>query len=179
MKRIAIILASALLLMFIAASAFLILLFHVPDPPQPKFGFAGNWRSTDVFGFKERPLPSAAEVWSDYTAWNSPPNFRGARLYLARLGKAERQSGFRSWISSGDTPLGAQRYTNVEFTYTDSTNGTYILTWSLRGEHNTKFLRFDDTERLYQLQPTGPVGIPPRLSIVGIEGIRPEHYAGP
>ena len=76
--------------------------------------------------------------------------------------------------------MGAQRYTHVEFTYSDPTNGTYIITWDLLGKHDTRFLRFDDTYRLYQLQPYGTPGdIPPRLAIVGIEGIRPEHYTGP
>jgi len=180
MKRVATIIASALTLFVIGGAILVWLLFRVPYPPQPKFGFTGNWRTTDVFGFAERPLPAAEAVWQDYEAWSAPTNFHGSRLYLARIGSAARQSGFRSWVSSGDTPMGAQRYTSVEFTYTDPTNGTYILTWTLRGEHNTGFLRFDDTFRHYQLQPYGTPGeSPPRLSIVGIEGIRPEYYAGP
>lgn len=72
--------------------------------------------------------------------------------------------------------MGAQRYTNVEFIYTDPTDGVYILSWHLRGIHDTSFLRFDDTYRWYQLQLNGNEGeYPPRLSIVGIEGIRPEY----
>ena len=180
MKRVVIIVASVLVLFVVAAATILWLVFRVPYPPQPKFGFSGNWRTTDVFGFKERMLPPAAEVWHDYNSWTAPTNFHGSRLYLARLGGASRQSAFRAWFSSGDTPAGAQRYTHVEFTYTDPTNGTYILDWDLRGEHDTGFLRFDDSFRMYQLQPYGTPGeLPPRLSIVGIEGTRPEHYAGP
>ncbi|HWQ92397.1 MAG TPA: hypothetical protein VN673_12045 [Clostridia bacterium] len=180
MNRVAIIVACALAPLVVAASILLWLGFHVPYPPQPKIGFTGNWRTTDVFGFKERPLPPASEVWQDYGSWTVPTNFHGSRLYLARLGGATRQSGFRPSFSSGDTPAGAQRYTHVEFTYTDPTNGTYILDWYLRGKHGTEFLRFNDTFRLYQLQPHGRPGeLPPRLSIVGIEGVRPEHYVSP
>jgi len=152
-------------------------LFHISEPDQPAFGFTGNWRSTSVFGFEERPLPPAVDVWRDYEAWQPATNQYSSRLYLARLGGATCQSNFQSWLSSGDTPVGAQRYTNVGFVYTDPTNGVYILSWNLRGNHDTSFLRFDATQRLYQLQPCGTLGqFPPRLSIVSIEGIRPEHY---
>ena len=75
--------------------------------------------------------------------------------------------------------MGAQRYTSVDFDYTDPTNGTYHLRWMLRGEHNPSFLRFDSQYRFYQLELSGQTNeIPPRLSIHGIEGIRPEHYVG-
>lgn len=152
-------------------------LFDSPGPDQPKFGFTGDWRSTSVFGFEERPLPPAGEVWTDYKAWPTGTIQHGSRLYLAHLGGSASQSGFRSWVSSGDTPLGAQQYTNVEFSYTDATNGTYILSWVLRGEHDTSFLQFSDSFRLFQLHPFGGLGeTPPRLSIIGIEGIKPEHY---
>lgn len=183
MKRVAIIIGSVLAVGVAALVGIVVLvasIIRVPYPPQPKFGFTGDWRSTDVFGFEERPLPPAARVWQDYDAWRPSTNEHSRRLYLARLGSVASQSGFRSWVSSGDTPMGAQRYTNVEFTYTDSTNATYIISWYLRGEHDTRFLRFDGTQRLYQLQPYGTPGEhPPRLSIVGIEGIRPEHYREP
>ena len=181
MKRLVLFLAGAVALFVIGAFTLLWLVFRVPYPPQPKFGFTGNWRVTDVFGFKERPLPPATNVWTDYTAWeDATTNQHGRRVYLARLGGATNQSGFRSSHSSGDTPMGAQRYTHAEFAYTDPTNGTYILSWMLRGEHDASFLRFDSTYRLYQLQPYGTPGeYPPRLSIMGIEGIRPEHYSGP
>jgi|GEM_PF-4953854 hypothetical protein len=184
MKHFALILATLfggiILIPAIAMALFFFFFLPVSTPPQPTFGFTGNWRTTGVFGFQEKPLPPAADVWKDYNAWTSQTNFHGSRLYLARLGGAGRQSGFRTWVSSGDTPMGAQRYTNVEFIYTDPTNGTYVFTWSLRGEHDTAFLRFDDTFRLYQLQPYGtPDETPPKLCIVGIEGIRPEQYVGP
>ena len=132
MKRVAIVVAGAFALFVLAAFTLLWFLFHVPYPPQPKFGFAGNWRTTDVFGYMERRLPTAIEVWQNYNGWTEPTNFHGSRLYLARLGGATRQSGFRSWVSSGDTPMGAQRYTHVEFTYSDPTNGTYIIRITLR-----------------------------------------------
>jgi hypothetical protein len=64
MKRVVI----AAVLVLAAVSMFLWLLFRTPYPQQPKFGFTGNWRSTDVFGFEERPLPPAAQVWQDYGA---------------------------------------------------------------------------------------------------------------
>lgn len=167
-------------LLAVAAGFLISQLFRVTEPPQPAFGFTGNWRTTNVFGFRERPLPPAAMVWQDYTNWHETTNFTGARLYLARLGGATKQSDFRRWISSDDTPMGAQRNTNVEFIYSDSTNGTYLITWMMRGKHDTSFLRFDATQKLYQLQPYGILGDdPPRLAIVAIEGIRPEHSTEP
>src|SRR6476659_10625673 len=117
MKRVALFVAGVLVFAVFAAFTIFWLLFRIPYPPQPKFGFTGNWRSSDVFGFEEHPLPPAAEVWKDYAAWSAATNQQRSRLYLARLGAAAFQSAFRSWVSSGDTPMGAQRYTNVEFIY--------------------------------------------------------------
>lgn len=75
--------------------------------------------------------------------------------------------------------MGAQRYTWIHFDYTDSTNGTYHLTWTMRGEHDPGFLRFDGQYRLYQLELGGQTNeTPPNLFIHGIEDIRPEHYVG-
>jgi hypothetical protein len=170
------IVGAAALVVFLLFGVVIAFIFHVPYPPQPKFGFAGNWRTPDVLGFEERPLPPASQVWKDYEGWHPATNEYTRRVYLARLGGAARQTGIRSSISSGDTPMGAQWYTHVEFFYADPTNGTYILSWTLRGKHDTDFLRFNATERLYQLQPYGEPGEqPPRLSIIGIEGVRPEN----
>ncbi|HEX5223016.1 MAG TPA: hypothetical protein VFZ59_25890 [Verrucomicrobiae bacterium] len=153
-------------------------LFSVPYPPQPTFGFTGNWRYTGVFGYEERPLPPASRIWEEYLAWEPKTEHR-QRLFLARLGGLERQSGFTVSTNSGDTPMGAQRYTDIEFTYTDPTNGTYRLHWSLPGEHDPSFLRFTNQFRLYQLELGGSTNDdPPRLFIQSIEGIRPEHYVG-
>ena len=163
------------ILVVVGLFAFLV---HVPYPPQPVFGFTGNWRSTHVFGYEERPLPPAAEIWQDYSTWQ-PKTQDSGRFYLVRLGGGERQSGFVTSTNSGDTPMGAQRSTWVEFNYTDPTNGTYHLTWMLRGEHDPGFLRFDNQYRLYQLELVGDTNdYPPKLFIQGIEGIRPEHYVG-
>jgi len=75
--------------------------------------------------------------------------------------------------------MGAQRYTHIDFTYTDPTNGTYRLSWMMRGEHDPGFLRFDGHYRLYQLELVGQTNDnPPTLSIDSIEGIRPEYYVG-
>jgi len=178
MKRVVIFVAGVLVLAVVGTFTLLWLLFRTPYPPQPKFGFAGNWRSTDVFGYEERPLPPVAEIWQDYSTWQPKTEHR-RRLYLVRLGGSKRQSGFVASTNSGDTPMGAQRYTSVDFDYTDSTNGTYHLTWMLRGEHDPGFLRFDGQYRFYQLELVGQANEnPPRLFIQGIEGIRPEHYVG-
>jgi hypothetical protein len=178
MKRVAIFVAGVLSMVVVGAFTLLWLLFRTPYPPQPKFGFAGNWRSTDVFGFEERPLPSAATIWQDYSTWQPKTEHR-QRLYLARLGGSYHQSGFVALTNSGDTPMGAQTYTWVDFDYTDPTNGTYHLTWMLRGKHDPGFLRFNGQYRLYQLELGGQTNDnPPRLFIQGIEGIRPEHYVG-
>jgi hypothetical protein len=175
MKRVATLLLSAVGLLIIGAVALLWLLFRTPYPPQPKFGFVGNWRLADVFGYEERPLPPAAEIWRDYMNWQPKPEHR-RRLYLARLGGSERQSGFSSRTIPGDTPMGAQKYTSVEFNYTDPTNGTYHITWLMRREHDPSFLRFDQHSRLYQVELTGQTNEnPPTLSIQGIEGIKPEQ----
>lgn len=131
-----------------------------------------------MFGFDERPLPPAATIWQDYSTWQ-PKSEHRRKLYLAQLGGGERQAGFFARTNSGDTPMGAQRYTWVDFDYTDPTNGTYHLTWYLRGDHDPSFLRFDGRYRLYQLELVGQTNeSPPRLLIHGIEGIRPEHYVG-
>ena len=75
--------------------------------------------------------------------------------------------------------MGAQKYTHIDFTYTDPTNGTYRLSWMMRGEHDPSFLRFDSQYRLYQVELVGQTNDnPPTLSIHSIEGIRPEHYVG-
>lgn len=61
MKCIAIILGSvlAVVVAVLVAIGFAIApIFLIPYPPQPKFGFNGDWRTTDVFGFEERPLHS-------------------------------------------------------------------------------------------------------------------------
>ena len=178
MKRVSIFIAGVLVLVVVGAFALLWLWFRTPYPPQPKFGFTGNWRSTDVFGYEERPLPPAATIWQEYSTWQPKTEHR-RRLYLARLGGSERQSGFIALTNSGDTPIGTQRYTCVDFDYTDPTNGTYHLMWMLRGEHDTSFLRFDAQYRLYQLELVGQTNDnPPALFIHSIEGIRPEHYVG-
>jgi hypothetical protein len=178
MKRVAIFVAGGLCLFIVGAFTLLWLLFRTPYSPQPKSGFAGDWRSTDVFGYEERPLPPASVIRQDYSTWQPKTEHR-RRLYLARLGGSERQSGFLVRTNSGDTPMGAQRYTWIDFDYTDPTNGTYHLTWMMRGEHDPSFLRFDDQYRLYQLELSGDTNDTlPSLFIHGIEGIRPEHYVG-
>jgi len=181
MKRVAIILGCLVgcgILVVVGLFVALGFLFRVPYPPQPAFGFTGDWRSTDVFGYEERPLPPAAEIWQDYSSWQPKTEHR-RRLYLVRLGGSERQSAFIASTNSGDTPMGAQRYTHIDFTYTDPTNGTYRLSWMMRGEHDPGFLRFDGHYRLYQLELVGQTNDnPPTLSIDSIEGIRPEYYVG-
>jgi hypothetical protein len=177
LKPLAIVFGSILIacaIIFIGIILVMATFFAVTSPSQPKFGFTGPWRSFSVFGVEERVLPPAKDIWKDYAAWKPRTNEHGDRVYLARLGGAERQSRFEASMSSGDTPMGAQQYTNAEFLYTDPTNGTYFLTWTLRGKHNTKFLRFDGTYRLFQLRPYGETNeFPPRLEIVAIEGIKP------
>jgi hypothetical protein len=181
MKRVAIILGCVVgcgIVIVVGLFVALGLLFRVPYPPQPAFGFTGDWRSTAVFGCEERPLPPAATVWQEYSTWH-PKTEQVQRLYLMRLGGMERQSRFIASTNSGDTPMGAQRYTWIDFDYTDPTNGTYHLTWRMRGEHDPGFLRFDSQYRLYQLELVGQANEnPPTLIIRGIEGIRPEHYVG-
>ena len=164
-----------LILLFLAATWLLFRAATAP-PPQPKFGYTGNWRGFNAVGFQERPLPSATNLWREYEAWKLGTNQHALRLYVARLGGAERQSGFRSSFSRGETPMGARDYTTVDFIYTDPTNGQYALTWTWHGKHDTSFLRFDENYRLYQLQPYGSSeDHPPKLSIRAIEGVRPEN----
>ena len=167
-------LIGVIIIVFLGTGILFRLLFWFSEPQQPKFGYTGTWRSFSAFGVEERPLPPAKEVWKDYSAWTPRTNEYGTRVYVARLGGTERQSRFFVSMSSGDTPMGATRSTHVDFIYDDPTNGTYFLHWSLRGKHNTHFLKFDDTYRLYQLQPYGDTNeYPPRLSIRAIEGIEP------
>ncbi len=176
MKRFALVVAGVLVVGLAGAMTLLWLMFRTPYPPQPEFGFTGDWRSFSTFGTDERPLPPAREVAQDYATWQPKTEYRN-RVYLARLGGTNHQSNFRSSVVTGDTPMGAQKYTFVEFTYNDPTNGIYHLSWSLRGEHEVDFLRFDTNYRLYQLRPSGDAGNQtPELSIRALEGIKPEHY---
>ena len=151
--------------------------FRPSYPPQPKYGYTGEWRIpqiSPVFGVEERPLPPADDLWRDYEEWQ-PKTEHARRVYVARLGDASRQFHFRSSTNKGDTPLGAQHYTHADFIYMDPTNVTYAISWKLRGKHDASFLRFDTNQRLYQLQPYGsPDDKPPRLSIQAIEGIKPD-----
>jgi len=181
MKRILIVVGSLIAAVVLMAAGCLFVLglaLNVLfDPPvaQPKFGFAGNWRRQGVFGVEERPLPPALEIWHDYESWKPATNEHSSRFYLARLGRAHRQSDFESWTNmTHNMPLGDYKYTRVRFTYHDETRGDYVLTWNLRGKHNVDFLRLDDRERFYQLEFYGsPEEYPPMLEIVAIEGVKP------
>lgn len=160
----------------IAATLLFVLSRPLSAPTQPRLGFIGDWRLQSTFGVEEQPLPPSGRLWRDYESWRPATNAHSERVYLARMGGAIRQANFSWSHSEGDTPLGAQNYTTVEFIYTDPTNGAYALSWTLRGRHDPTFLRFDNTERLYQLRPIGfSTDKPPKLEIVGIEGIRPER----
>jgi len=177
MKQVAIFVISVVTFVILAAFGFVWFFLRTPYPPQPKFGFTGNWRPTNVFGYEERPLPAAVDISQNYSAWQPKTEF-GGRYYVARLGGSERQSHFVVSTNSGETPMGAQRYTWVDFDYSDPTNGTYHLSWFMRGEHDPSFLKFDGQYRLHQLEFGRQTNQPPELFIRGIEGIRPEHYVG-
>ena len=176
MRRAALILVGLVGTLLVCSGALFYWLFHVPYPPQPKFGFTGDWRLFDVSGTEERPLPPASEVWSDYSDWQPKTQDR-RRLYVGRLGGAERQSAFVVSTNRGETPMGAQTYTHIDFTYTDPTNGSYRINWTWRGAHDPGFLKFDNLYRLYQLELCGNTNDdPPTLFIQGIEGMQPENY---
>jgi len=166
----------ALLAVTIPIALVIGFLFRTSYPPQPEFGYTGEWRIQlipNVISVEERPLPRAEDLWRDYEAWQ-PKAPHARRVYLARLGGASRQFGFQTSTNRGDTPVGAQDYTHADFIYVEPTNGTYAISWSLRGKHDTSFLRFDTNHRLYQLQPYGSADDkPPRLSIQAIEGVKP------
>src|SRR5437762_12050949 len=89
-------------------------------PPQPAYGYTGDWKLHNVGGEEERPLPSAAEIWRYDENWN-PTNPFGSRFYLARLGHAERQLDFRSFTNKGGS-LGDVERTHVQFLYRDPVN---------------------------------------------------------
>jgi hypothetical protein len=171
--------AVGVILVVVASSAVCLLvlmgvIFRNSYPPQPKFGFGGDWRVYSELGLEERSLPTATNIWADYSRWK-PKSEHGLKMYVACLGGSARQQSFHAWHSRGDTPLGAQDYTNAEFIYEDSHYGRLILSWTLRGKHNADFLKFDDSFRLYQLIPYGDSNsFPPKLMIYGIEGVRPE-----
>jgi hypothetical protein len=163
--------------LFLAAACvvgFLLLVFRASYPPQPKLGYAGDWRVYSEAGLEERRLPSATNIWPDYSQWK-PRNEFGLKTYIGYLGGSLNQKNFRSWQSRGDTPMGAQDYTNVEFDYQDRHYGPLHFSWQLRGKHSGDFLKFDDSFRFYQIMPYGNSNsVPPTLEIVGIEGVRPE-----
>jgi len=172
LRVLGIVTAIALLGVLVPCALVIGFVFRPSYPPQPKFGYTGEWRIPDVVGVEERPLPPAEDMWRDYEKWQ-PKTEHARRVYVARLGDASRQFHFRTSTNKGDTPMGAQHYTHADFGYMDPTNGTYAISWTLRGKHDTSFLRFDTNQRLYQLQPYGsPDDQPPRLSIQAIEGIK-------
>jgi hypothetical protein len=174
MKWVALILGGMLTFGGVLAVVVGVVFFGTSYPPQPRFGFTGDWRVSDVFGTEERPLAPANEIWRDYSTWQ-PQKEGSRRVYIARLGGAEHQSNFFASTNSGDTPMGAQKYTDVDFIYSDLTNGVYKITWSLRGEHDPSFLRFDGHYRFYQVELVGQTNqYPPMLAIRAIEGIKPE-----
>ena len=141
-------------------------------PPQPVFGFTGDWKMHNANGEEERPLPPAAEIWRDRESWK-PMKENAYRFYLARLGHAERQLNFQS-VTNEPLSLGDLVYTRVQFLYHDPTNGDYILSWRLNGKHDVNFLKFNNSEKWVQLQILGTSGTqPPQLEILGIEGFAP------
>jgi hypothetical protein len=168
------IIVATIAVMSLGLLALVALIFHNSYPLQPKLGYTGDWRVYSELGIEERKLPRAKDVWRDYGSW-TPKNPHELRFYIGHLGGADRQSNFRSWHSRGDTPMGAQDYTNVEFLYQDPLHGAYKISWTMRGKYEVDFLKFDNRRRLYQLMPFGNTNdFPPQLSIYGIEGIRPE-----
>jgi len=150
-------------------------LVRLPELAQPKFGYTGQWHRHYPFGWKEAYLPPASEVRKHHKAWEATTNDFSTRVYIARLGHAERQLNFRvSTNMTHNMPLGDYHYTIVDFDYVDPTNGIYHFNWSLRGKHDPGFLRFDGRERLYELTlDNTPEEYPPSLSIEAIEGIKP------
>ena len=150
-------------------------LFGFRTPPQPVYGYTGDWKlHMQNNGEQERPLPSATNIWRYDASWQ-PTNTFTSRFYLARLGHAERQLNFRSFTNKGGS-LGDVERTRVEFLYRDPTNGDYALNWDLPGKHDVSFLKFDDREKWFQLRLLGsPDTQPPQLEILGIEGIAPMY----
>ncbi len=144
-------------------------------PATPKDRFVGDWKPHQEWQVLEtRPLPPAHLVQTEFANWNPNGDVNTNRLYVARLGGADRQSNFEVSITRGDTPLGAQDFTFASFNYHDSSNGLYRLTWSLRGKHKPDFLKFDGRMRHFYLQPYGlDDESGPKLKIVAIEGVSP------
>jgi hypothetical protein len=146
--------------------------FRTRIPAQPVAGYTGDWKMHGTSGEEERPLPPAVEIWRDYNAWKPTKDFT-SKFYLARLGHAERQAGFRA-VTNHPASLDDQINTCVQFLYHDPTNGDYALVWQLNGEHDVNFLKFDKNERWFELQLLGSEGEnPPQLKILGLEGFAP------
>jgi hypothetical protein len=71
-------------------------------------------------------------LWSNYQAWCAESDEIITRLYVARMGHADRQTGFQvRHDRTHNMPLGDYMYTWVEFNYHDPKNGIYRLKWDL------------------------------------------------
>ncbi len=149
-------------------------LFATAPPATPTHGYEGEWKPDSRPGriVETRDLPASNRVLEDLGRW--PERALTTRYYVAKMGGHFRQSDFQVSYSRGDTPMGAQEYTNVSFLYRDETNGTYRLHWFMRGKHDVGFLQMDNRARTYFLRPHGQQsGDIPELEIEAIEGVSP------
>jgi len=167
-----------LLLLCLAWFSFTQLIAWGCAPATPKTGYTGDWRYTQPdLRIVEQPLPPAAKVWTDYSAWKGTnPEIAPAlsRIYTVKLSGAHRQKNLK--VDHGYTknmPVGDYAYTSISFDYHDETNGVYRFTWMMRGRHRPDFLKLTDQEKKFQVIPTGSEIGPPWLSILAIEGVTP------
>ena len=168
-----------LLLLTLAWFSFTQLIAWGCAPATPKTDYTGDWRYTQPHHVRviERPLPPAAQVWSNYSAWKGTnPEIAAAlsRIYSVKLSGAHRQKNLK--VDHGYTknmPVGDYAYTSISFDYHDETNGVYHFTWWKRGRHRPDFLKLTDTQKTFQVIVHG--GQPPdtKLSIVAIEDVTP------
>jgi hypothetical protein len=157
----------------LVAGSLLALLLAGCDERPLKVGVA-NWKPQSTGGpIETRPLPPAQQLHSNYQQWLDSDITAKVRLYEAVLQYSTNQVNYTVKIGKGDTPLGASYFTDVSFSYRDSTNGQYQLEWSMRGRQQPDFLQLSDHPKKVWLRLFGAPGESsfPRLKIVAIEGV--------
>jgi hypothetical protein len=144
------------------------------EPPNPKKRPDADWMPNSTYRSREMKwLPPSSQVEADQKRWLASNTNKNAMIYMAYLGGAARQSGFKVEYQRRGSPLGNPWWTDASFKYTDPTNGNYIIRYHRLGHHKVDFLKLDATPRLHwflvdQIEMRGRL---PVLDVIGIEGV--------
>lgn len=152
-------------------------------PPTPRKGYVGTWEPQWLSPVQKNPLPSVSVLLQTLEQSNGTVTKRNStnKFYTVVLSDPKKQHDFSVKQTKKKT-LGGQRvwFTDVEFQYTDTNMGTYILQWEWRGRHKPEFLKLDGQPREFILSLDGVKEWgkgPPVLEILGVEGCGPNERA--